>query len=345
MFKYKKKIKILLGIFVLLLVLSSNVAFATHLYWHIGECPEGTVETPNGCGPANDLIPECQGTQVMVNNVCVDAENTLTSDTKYPLLAPIGEFTVFDVEDGECPFGRYINLMITVFLGIAAVLAMLMIIMGGLEYMTSELVSSKEAGRAKITHAVLGLLLALAAYLILNTINPSLLNLCLDIKPQKIAVESEDEPQEAIMLLDGGYFCTEPSYKADTKWDYETIKAKLPGEPPMPALPPGVGVKTPECTTVGQSGCTTTRGLNMFIVKKIKDKCPECTVFITEGTGCWKHKRGTSHKIGSPTVDLRDDYTNLNEYITDGKKMVDWHWYSRHGINYLKEPDHWHAQK
>jgi len=70
----------------------------------------------------------------------------------------------------------YLNPMITIFIGICAVLAVIMILMGGIEYMTSELISSKEAGKERIRNALLGLVLALGAWTILHTINPNLLN-------------------------------------------------------------------------------------------------------------------------------------------------------------------------
>ena len=50
--------------------------------------------------------------------------------------------------------------------------------------MTSELISSKEAGKERITHALLGLLIALGAYALLFTINPELLKICLDTLPK-----------------------------------------------------------------------------------------------------------------------------------------------------------------
>ena len=91
-----------------------------------------------------------------------------------------------------CPFGKYLNILIKLFLGISAVLAMIMIVWGGIQYMTSELASSKEAGRESITHAVLGLLLALGAWLLLFTLNPDLLNICLDnVKPVEIIIGPE----------------------------------------------------------------------------------------------------------------------------------------------------------
>lgn len=57
----------------------------------------------------------------------------------------------------------------------AAILAIIMIIMGGIEYIISGGSSSKrESARKKIEQALLGLLLAVGAYLILYTINKDL---------------------------------------------------------------------------------------------------------------------------------------------------------------------------
>ncbi|MCX6751263.1 MAG: hypothetical protein NT161_00635 [Candidatus Nomurabacteria bacterium] len=97
-----------------------------------------------------------------------------------------------------CPFGNYLNIIIKIIIGFAAVLAMVMIVVGGIEYMTSEVISGKEAGKETITHAILGLLLALGAFLILNTINPQLLSACLDKLPQAtITITTEDISGEA----------------------------------------------------------------------------------------------------------------------------------------------------
>jgi hypothetical protein len=100
----------------------------------------------------------------------------------YNILAPLPDGkggmspTTFDATGkGGGALGSYLNLMVTLFIGICAVLAVIMIVLGGIEYMTTELISSKEAGKDRIVHAILGLLLALGAYLILYTINPEIL--------------------------------------------------------------------------------------------------------------------------------------------------------------------------
>jgi type IV secretory pathway VirB2 component (pilin) len=99
----------------------------------------------------------------------------------YNLLAPLpdgsgGTMSTFDPTGaGGGALGGYLNLMIKLFIGICAVLAVIMIVMGGIQYMTSELPGNKEAGKERIMHAIFGLLLALGAWTLLNTINPDLL--------------------------------------------------------------------------------------------------------------------------------------------------------------------------
>src|SRR3989344_1074884 len=114
-------------------------------------------------------------------------QSSADTDTTYTPLAPLPGLPAVPYEtDTECPFGNYLNIIIKLIIGIAAVLAMVMIVMGGIEYMTSDLVSSKEAGKDTIINAILGLLIALGAYLILNTINPQLLSVCLDKLPKAV---------------------------------------------------------------------------------------------------------------------------------------------------------------
>lgn len=113
--------------------------------------------------------------------------NLTPTNTNYVLLEPLPDgtesgFTNFESDPlkNPCPFGKYMNILIKLFIGICAVLAMIMIIYGGIQYMTSIVPSEKGSGKDTITHAIFGLIVALGAYLILYTINPNLLNFCLD---------------------------------------------------------------------------------------------------------------------------------------------------------------------
>lgn len=134
---------------------------------------------------ANTQTP-CAANHVRFENKCIP-------NSTYILLAPLpcdvatsgpgcvnGKLVTYDPTGGpdgkQNILGTYVNTMLRIFIGICAVLAMIMIILGGLEYMTSEVISSKEAGKEKITGAVLGLMLALGSWALLNTINPKLLD-------------------------------------------------------------------------------------------------------------------------------------------------------------------------
>ena len=60
-------------------------------------------------------------------------------------------------------------------LAIAAALAVVMVIWGGVEIMLSESVLKKSDGKQRISDAIWGLLLALVSWLILYIINPDIL--------------------------------------------------------------------------------------------------------------------------------------------------------------------------
>jgi len=295
-----------------------------------------------------------------ISTVTIDTKTPATTkkdtdtETTYTPLAPLPgleEGEDFDT-DQDCAFGVYLNIIIKVILGLAAVLAMVMIVMGGVEYITSELVSSKEAGKERMTHAILGLLIALGAYLILNTINPALLNVCLDLPTAEIVVD-DSVPQTPV----NGMYCTKtpgvPSggYKNGADW------ASIAGA--VASLPTGVVSNHPntDCIKVGDQNCTSLRGLNTNIIDNIKNKCGnDCKIIVTAGTECWLHggkNQNTTHHPNSPTVDVRATnsanmfFTGTTKFPNDNKP------YNKGGVSCVAEPanttssttgSHWHCQ-
>lgn len=74
--------------------------------------------------------------------------------------------------------------------------ATLMITIGGIQYMTGDTLHQKAEGRARIQNSVFGLLLLLATYLLLRTINPQLLNFDIS-RITKVGIESNKLVQQA----------------------------------------------------------------------------------------------------------------------------------------------------
>ena len=71
----------------------------------------------------------------------------------------------------------FIEALYTIAIAAAAILVVLRLIMAGVEYMFSEMITSKAKAKEKIQGALLGLLIILGAVTILSTINPRLTNL------------------------------------------------------------------------------------------------------------------------------------------------------------------------
>src|SRR3989344_3094052 len=86
----------------------------------------------------------------------------------------------------ETTLAKYLPGVFKLAIGIAAVFAVLMIVIGGFQYMSTDALQGKEDGKNRIWNAVKGLFLIIGAWLILWTINPALLNL--NFKIDKISI-------------------------------------------------------------------------------------------------------------------------------------------------------------
>ncbi len=67
-----------------------------------------------------------------------------------------------------------LNALLGMSVGLAAILAVVMLAIGGFKYMTSESIPNVGNAKEQITNAIVGLLIVLAAVLVLWTINPQL---------------------------------------------------------------------------------------------------------------------------------------------------------------------------
>ncbi|MEK7144508.1 MAG: pilin [Patescibacteria group bacterium] len=101
-------------------------------------------------------------------------------------LAPIPGLTevgVVKMVNGSVDFGNFFNNLYKYCVGLAAALAVIMIIWGGLEYATQDVPGAKGAGKEKILNAIFGLVLVLSPVLVFSIINPRILNLSLNLPP------------------------------------------------------------------------------------------------------------------------------------------------------------------
>ena len=101
----------------------------------------------------------------------------------YQLLAPLLDLKELETDN---ILKEYVPFVFKLAVGIAAVFAVLMIVLGGIQYMSTDALQGKEDGKKRVTNAIKGLILVIAAWLILYTINPNLLKFDLSISPVEV---------------------------------------------------------------------------------------------------------------------------------------------------------------
>src|SRR3989344_3257684 len=106
--------------------------------------------------------------------------------TDYKLLAPIPLSGVDQGDTKTTTAGPYIQGLFTLIIAIAGGLAVLKIIFGGIQYMSTDAFQGKSEAKSTIQNAIWGLLLAIGAWLILFTINEDLVKFDLSIPVQEI---------------------------------------------------------------------------------------------------------------------------------------------------------------
>ncbi|MBY0328471.1 pilin, partial [Patescibacteria group bacterium] len=145
-------------------------------------------------------------------------------DRSYRLLAPFPGFTLFLDPDlcaeqaaagntGQlCDINDILNLAFKILIGAAAVLLVLRIMFEGYKYITTDIPGLKTSAKSHITEAVLGLLLALSSFLILNTINPKIVENSIDAGRLEIGVTMTEIDAASFLKITGETLKTKSEY-------------------------------------------------------------------------------------------------------------------------------------
>jgi hypothetical protein len=116
--------------------------------------------------------------------------------TKYTPLAPLP--TDVSKLGDTTSFTQFIERFFVFIIGLSALFAVIMIIIGGLQYMSTDAVTGKKEGIKKLQSAVGGFLLVISAWLILFTVNPELVNFSIDIPPPPQTQNDPDDNNDPI---------------------------------------------------------------------------------------------------------------------------------------------------
>lgn len=111
--------------------------------------------------------------------VALGAESPSPNAT-YTLMQPIGPLT------GAVDLTTYLTTLYQILIGVTGVLAVVRIVICGIKIMSTASPSAKNEAKSCIGEALLGLLIALFSYAILNTISPQLTSATLDLSDVNI---------------------------------------------------------------------------------------------------------------------------------------------------------------
>lgn len=186
-------------------------------------------------------------------------------------------------------------------LAIAVTLSVVMFTYNGVQYMVSEVVGNKSKAVGGMQASIWGLVMAFAAWLVLRTINPALVDFQLFKTIQEVRDRLNTNIEEQ----------TTPGPTATTT-PGEMPESERAAREKLKAL--GIGVnRENHCETATSRNCTNVANMPAAMVSLLSrmtqfGKCPEsgpftnCPITITGGTEMFPHR---THGPGKPVVDLR----------------------------------------
>jgi hypothetical protein len=285
---------------------------------------------------------------LLLTPISVSAQTTPSTPaapTQYKLLAPLPLDGAGGKETNETTAMAYIRGLFMLIIGIAGGLAVVMIIYGGITYMSTDAFSGKETAKGIIENAIWGLLLAIGAWIILYTINPALVNLDLKIDPVKVSTST---PSGGGGGTGGGG--TLPGYPLTQEQVAQSNAVRsnleLHKPPVLTYRGPCVAGQTKGCVNLVDLPQGAVDGLKKLASGCQADKKVNCFVLVTGGTE-GGHK---THGPNRAQVDIDKNMT-LNSYIMKkenelitpnpncsqlGKQ------YRVNGAIYVDEGNHWH---
>lgn len=221
--------------------------------------------------------------------------------TGYRPLAPLPGTTI-NPGSSTSTAKTYIEGLFTLIIALAGVLAVVMIIFGGIKYMSTDAFGEKSEAKTTIQNAIWGLLLVIGAWLILFTVNPNLVSFNLSIPVQPIPVT----PPAPGSGSGAGRPMTEAEITAD-----RVVRDRL--------VDADVRINAGPCLLGQGYGCTNLNGLPESTISgliTLKDDCG-CRIRVSGGTEPGPH---ATHGVGHAAVDLSDEQT-LRTWLTANRYL------------------------
>jgi hypothetical protein len=141
------------------------------------ECQNTASGFGKQCGFSNEAVTSSQQTPPSSSTGTFAPASGGTGSSANNSFKPIVPLPPNLIQTSGMTLAGYLNAMFRISIMVGSGLAVIMVVMGGFQYILGEAISAKAKGRERIQGALVGLVLLLASYLILYVINPQILNL------------------------------------------------------------------------------------------------------------------------------------------------------------------------
>ena len=266
-----------------------------------------------------------------------------TMDISYTALAPLplGEGGTLLT---KYTISTYLSGMFKLIIALGAAFAVLMGITGGIQYVASGIApAARKGAKERITNAILGLVIILTSYLVLNTIDPKLVEF--NFKLPALAGALAPESVVTFPWSEKVNGCVPP--KTGTAWPDDSYERNL-------LYTKNIIVNKANCSAIGSSDCTSVCGLKSDVIDslgKLKENCDNkigraCAIRVTGATEYWLHQsHGTFRNVDLGKHSNFDEYIKKSIYLGTGQSCgirSAPHWVVDSHI-FVDEGDHWHV--
>jgi hypothetical protein len=215
------------------------------------------------------------------------AHSVMAAPLTYTPLEPIG---ASGNTTGAVNLAAYLNSLFKILFSLGGLLAVVMLVVGGIQYMMSTVPGIKATGLARARAALFGLLILAGSYLILYTINPNLikLNLFVNNTPLYVAPAQTNQSGQTSGNTIPGSVCTSSSGSGGFKTYFSNTNS------------PCVTQINSILSSLGESVNTKSRGSSVLVFKStqaVTDFRSELDIFSND---CFQDG-GHSKSIGNTT--------------------------------------------
>ncbi len=260
--------------------------------------------------------------------------NSLPSnyETNYQPLAPL-PFPGLD-GGGTPNLATYLQGIFRMLLIVAVVLSVIMIVIAGFQYVASSAnPQGKGDARKRLSGALIGLVLALGSWLLLDTVNPNFAsNLSITIPKVSLDPDAPDPAFQGAETSLGTHLCQKGGHQLNgenilygvTHWPNDALNRSTLSNAGINTSPSAncAGTNYPNsCTSLYfNSGNNVVQ--NVLNLKQMCDGASNngtCNITLTGGSECWLH---SSHGPGRRVVDIRSSDPAFNAWVVENASQV-----------------------